>query len=138
MSWIPVTMRAAVHERAAGRCEYCLVSDEDVLIPHEPDHVVAGQHGGATSLENLALACFHCNRLKGPNLASVDPETRELAALFHPRTQRWADHFRLTGLLVIGLTPTGRATVFLLRLNAPERVRLREALQTVGRFPAPQ
>lgn len=135
MSWIPVTMRAAVRERASGRCEYCLVGDEDVLIPHEPDHVVAEQHGGATSLENLALACFHCNRLKGPNLASMDPDTHQLATLFQPRTQTWGEHFALSAALLVGLTPTGRATVFLLRLNAPDRVRLREALLAVGRYP---
>lgn len=138
MSWIPVTMRAAVRERAAGRCEYCLVSDEDVLIPHEPDHVVAEQHGGQTNLENLALACFHCNRSKGPNLASMDPDTRQLAALFQPRIQKWAAHFALSQAQLVGLTPTGRATVFLLRLNSLDRLRLREALLAVGRYPAPK
>jgi hypothetical protein len=138
MSWISATMRAAVRERAAGRCEYCLVSDSDVLIPHEPDHVVAEQHGGETSEQNLALACFHCNRFKGPNLASVDPETRQLAPLFHPRTQIWSEHFELNAAHILGRTPTGRATVFLLRLNAPDRLRLREALKAVRRFPIPQ
>lgn len=136
MSWIPVTLRASVRERAAGRCEYCLVSDEDVLIPHEPDHIVAEQHGGDTSLGNLALACFHCNRFKGPNLASMDPDTRQLAALYQPRTQDWSEHFQLSAGRIVGLTATGRATVFLLRLNAPDRLRLREALLAVGRYPA--
>jgi len=138
MSWIPVTMRAAVRERAAGRCEYCLVSDEDVLIPHEPDHVVAEQHGGETSEQNLAFACFHCNRFKGPNLASMDPDTRQLAQLFLPRAQVWSEHFALNAGRIVGLTPTGRATVFLLRLNSPARMRLREALMTAGRYPAPK
>lgn len=135
MSWLSATLRTAVRERAAGRCEYCLVGDEDVLLPHEPDHIVAEQHGGETAFDNLAFACFHCNRYKGPNLASLDPETRQLSSLFDPRTQSWTGHFLVSDGRIIGRTPTGRATVFLLRLNAPDRMRLREALQAVGRYP---
>lgn len=137
MSWISETLRVAVRERARGRCEYCLTHEDDVLIPHEPDHIVAEQHGGQTTAENLALACFHCNRRKGPNLASVDPATGEVVRLFQPRTTRWQEHFAVSGLLLIGLTPAGRATIGLLRLNSPERVALREALTAAGRFKPP-
>lgn len=49
------------------------------------DHIVARQHGGPTVLENLALACLHCNRHKGPNIAGTDPSTGEIVRLFHPR-----------------------------------------------------
>lgn len=137
MSWISETLRAAVRERAGGRCEYCLTHEDDVLIPHEPDHIVAEQHGGQTTAENLAFACFHCNRRKGPNLASVDPTTGEVVLLFQPRTMRWQEHFALSGPHFIGLTPTARATIGLLRLNSPERIALREALTAAGRFHPP-
>jgi len=137
MSWISDTLRTAVRERAGGRCEYCLTHEDDVLIPHEPDHVIAEQHGGQATLENLAFACFHCNRRKGPNLASVDPATGEVVRLFQPRTMRWQEHFAMDRLQFIGLTPAGRATIGLLRLNSPERIALREVLAAAGRFSPP-
>ena len=133
--WVPATLRAEVRRHAAGRCEFCLVHEDDVGAPHEPDHIIAEQHGGRTTVENLAFACYHCNRHKGTNLASIDPETAKPEFLFHPRRQKWADHFRIEGPLVIALTPTGRATVALLKFNEPERVESRRLLILAGRFP---
>jgi hypothetical protein len=130
---IPHALRLEVARRAGYRCEYCRLHADFALLPHEPDHIIATQHSGPTTLENLALACFDCNRLKGPNLASVDPETGQVVALFHPRQQRWDEHFRLEGARVVSLTPAGRATAILLRFNAQDRVRLREAAQMAGR-----
>ena len=43
---ISATLRQLVREHAADRCEYCLVRDEDVLLPHQPDHIIAEQRGG--------------------------------------------------------------------------------------------
>jgi 5-methylcytosine-specific restriction endonuclease McrA len=74
---VPERLRRQVQERAQGRCEYCLIHESDMYYPHEPDHVIAEKHGGATSLENLAWACFYCNRFKGSDLASVDPASRD-------------------------------------------------------------
>ena len=65
---IPPALRRQVRERAVGRCEYCRVHDSDVLLPHQPDHIIAEQHGGETTAANLALARVHCNRHKGPNI----------------------------------------------------------------------
>src|SRR5450631_1539400 len=65
----------------------------------------------ATVLDNLAMACFHCNRSKGPNIAGLDPASGELVRLFHPRTDIWTDHFRLDGTRLFGLTPVGRVTI---------------------------
>src|SRR3974390_1379235 len=73
---IPAALRIAVRERAHGRCEYCRMPETGFFFSHELDHSIATQHRGRTELENLALACFQCNRLKGPNIASVDPETK--------------------------------------------------------------
>jgi 5-methylcytosine-specific restriction endonuclease McrA len=61
--------------------------------PFQIDHIIARQHAGTSDEQNLALACIHCNRFKGPNIAGLDPETGELVRLFHPRTDKWADHF---------------------------------------------
>lgn len=132
---IPAALRRAVWQRAEGRCEYCLVCEQDILAPHEPDHIVAAQHGGPTRAENLALACYDCNRPKGPNLASVDPETGKSVFLFNPRRDRWAEHFRLDGSRIVPLTPAGRATAALLQFNTPNRLRLRLQLQRAGRYP---
>lgn len=117
--------RAIVYARACGYCEYCRVHEDSVFFPHEADHVIAEQHGGAAGLANLALACFHCNRFKGPNIASVDPVTKQIVPLFHPRQDRWTDHFRLDDSRIIPVTAVARATVFLLRVNDPDRVRAR-------------
>lgn len=134
MSQIPEPLLALVRRRAQGRCEYCLIPEVYVTL-HEPDHVIAVQHRGATSAENLALACFDCNRRKGPNLSSVDPETGQVVSLFHPRLDQWKAQFRLDGPWIIGLTAKGRATVELLQFNTPERRRVRQELQWAGRFP---
>ena len=131
---IPAPLRQQVWDRAVGACEYCRIRESEVLLPHEPDHVIAVQHGGTTTAENLALACSQCNRLKGPNIASVDPLTGATEGLFHPRRDRWEQNFEFVGVRLGALTPVGRATVALLRLNAPERLRLRAALIESGRL----
>ena len=131
---VSASLRGAVERRANARCEYCLIPQGAVMWPHEPDHIIAEQHGGRTELANLALACFHRNRRKGPNVASVDSETGQVVPLFNPRGHRWADHFRLEGPRISPLTQIGRVTVDLLRLNAPERLLVRQALLQAGRW----
>lgn len=81
---ISAALRLLVRERAAFCCEYCLIHEDDVFAPHEADHIVALQHGGATTADNLAWACFQCNHFKGTNLASVDPITGKSVFLFNP------------------------------------------------------
>ena len=133
---IPERLRRQVQERAHGRCEYCRIHESDMYYPHEPDHVIAEKHGGATSLENLAWSCFYCNRFKGSDLASIDPISRRVVTLFHPRTQRWHRHFRLNSALIEGMTASGRATVILLHLNDAERVAYRLGLMEIGHYPS--
>lgn len=130
MTYIPTTLRREVVERAGNRCEYCLLSAEVAFFPHEVDHVIAEKHGGATDIDNLALACWRCNRHKGSDLTSFDPQTRQLSPLFNPRTQAWTEHFAYEGERMIGLTPEGRTTVNLLRLNSEERLSERLSSET--------
>jgi hypothetical protein len=104
--------------------------------PFQIDHIIALQHGGTDAADNLALACIHCNRFKGPNIASVDPGTGEIIRLFHPRRDTWTDHFVWDGPELKALTAIGRATISLLLINGPEIVAVRKALQEEGVFEA--
>ncbi len=133
-SHIPASLRRLVAERAAYRCEYCGQPSAVALHPHEPDHIVPSQHGGTPDESNFALACFPCNRYKGPNAGSFDPITEELVPFFNPRTQRWDDHFAWNGARVEPRTAEARVTVRIFRLNDPERVAERERLMRAGLY----
>jgi len=119
---VPAEVRQLVFERASFRCEYCLLPLGAAFFPHEVDHVVAVKHGGPTDVGNLALACWRCNRHKGTDLGSFDPQTGEFSLLFNPRRQTWTDHFAFKSETLVGLTYEGRTTIFLLRLNSEERL----------------
>lgn len=117
-----------VRRRACDRCEYCLIPQAATLyFTFHIEHVIAKQHlAQPDDPAGLALACNRCNAYKGPNLTSIDPRTGDIVRLFNPRLDRWEDHFFLNGGRVVGLTPSGRATVRLLNMNAVNRVELRE------------
>ena len=134
-SHVPEPSRALVRRRAALRCEYCGIHEDDCFFSHEPDHVIAEKHGGITEAHNLALSCFECNRFKGTDIGSIDPETGILTPLFNPRRQIWEDHFRLEGGRIVPLSAEARVTERLLHLNAPSRIVERLMLQRVGRYP---
>ncbi len=126
----------AVRQRAGNRCEYCLATQSAYpTVTFPVDHVIARQHGGLTSLGNLALSCLHDNAHKGPNLSGIDPLTKKLTQLFHPRRHKWAKHFRWDGPYLVGLTAVGRTTIRVLAMNDPEAVAVREALLEEGQFP---
>jgi len=103
--------------------------------PHEIDHIIAEKHRGQSVLDNLALACFHCNNDKGPNIAGVDPTTGQVVKLYNPRHDRWAEHFAWRGPTLVGLTEVGRATVEVLEINLRHRVVHRQALIDESVFP---
>lgn len=83
-------------------------------------------------LDNLALACFHCNRHKGPNIAGWDADTKQLVRLFHPRNDSWRHHFVWQGAEVLGRTSVGRVTVQVLAMNADDLLLLRNELLEEG------
>ncbi len=124
-----------VWRRAGNACEYCRMPQAFYDTRHQVDHVIARQHGGPTAADNLALACFPCNNHKGPNIAGVDPRTGQVVPLFHPRRDRWSDHFRWRGPILAGRSPAGRATVRVLAINDPDAVAVRRALIAEGVFP---
>ena len=133
--YIPAALRRKVHERARSRCEYCLLSEEHAFFSHEPDHIIAEKHGGKTTEQNLALACFDCNRFKGSDIASIDLADNNLVPLFNPRNQDWGEHFAIKHGKIIPLTPVGRVTTRLLKFNLPERIEVRETLALFERYP---
>lgn len=98
------------------------------LFSHEIDHVIAKKHGGETDANNLAFTCWRCNRHKGSDLGSFDPQTGEFCFLFNPRTQKWSEHFAFDNLKIIGQTAIGRTTVRLLQLNSNKRLAERQRL----------
>lgn len=130
MTYISAALRRLVEERASYRCEYCLLPTSVAFFPHEVDHAIAKKHGGVTNADNLAFACWRCNRHKGTDLGSFDPQTGAFSFLFNPRTQQWEQHFLLENFLIVGLTPEGRTTASLLQLNSDERIAERQRLST--------
>ena len=113
---VPAALRRRVQERAAGCCEYCLLSEVDAYFSHEPDHIIADKHGGETTLENLAWSCFDCNRFKGSDIASKDPMTGTLVSLFNPRIDRWHEHFEVELAAVLQVSLDEDVNVPLARL----------------------
>jgi hypothetical protein len=51
-----------------------------------------------------------------------------MAPLFHPRNDRWSDHFVFHGPRIEGISMTGRATVRVLAMNDARRVEVRLAI----------
>ncbi|MGA9380947.1 MAG: HNH endonuclease signature motif containing protein [Phormidium sp.] len=127
-TYIPSALRQLVYDRAKGCCEYCLIPETASFAKHEIDHIIAEKHGGLTEAENLALSCTLCNKHKGSDLTSIDPETNQITPLYNPRRDRWLDHFQLSNAQFLPLTSMGRVTIRLLQLNHPDRVKERELL----------
>jgi hypothetical protein len=106
------TLRQLVWDRAGDTCEY--------------------KHHGPTSAENLALCCYNDNVHKGPNIAGIDPVTREVTRLFNPRADHWDDHFAWNGPQLVGRTPIGRSTIDVLNINLFDRLEHRRLLIKAG------
>ena len=126
-----------VRQRARFLCEYCHTSEQWQYVPFTVDHVLPVAKGGQTELENLALACFHCNRRKSDLVTAVDPQTNATVQLFHPQQDGWDQHFAWNedSSELVGLTETGRATIEVLKINRPQLVRVRKMWVTLGEHP---
>lgn len=121
MTYISRELRQRVADAAKHRCGYCQTQEAVIGMPLEIEHITPEVAGGTSDEENLWLACPRCNRYKGMQIGFIDEITGEQAPLFHPRQQRWSEHFawEQDGLYIVGLTPTGRATVTALQMNNP-------------------
>lgn len=130
-------LRQRIIGRADHRCEYCLLPDTWSAVPHHIDHILPLRHGGVSTEDNLAYACFECNLGKGANIGAFDPHSGQLTRLYHPRIDLWQTHFALDDGQIFGLDAIGRATAALLRFNQTLRVRQRRLLIAANRFSLP-
>lgn len=138
MSDIAESLRAAVTARAANRCEYCQLPAQWQVGRFPIDHVVPRSSGGRTELDNLALACPHCNAHKWAHTNGIDPISGALALLYNPRSDVWLDHFgwsTVAAFEIAGKTPIGRATANRLQMNRADVIVVRQLLGALGIFP---
>lgn len=133
--FISARLGRRVRRRARNVCEYCQLSQWTQEAIFHLDHVHPLADGGATTFDNLALACVSCSLKKAARICVTDPRTRELAPLFNPRKDRWSDHFRWTSSWrLAGRTATDRATIKALGMNRPAIVRIRRIWAAAGKF----
>jgi hypothetical protein len=100
------------------------------------DHVTPRSRGGATTLDNLALACVTCSLRKSARHRARDPRTGRLVPLYNPRIDDWTIHFAITARWRLsGRTPVGRATIEVLGMNRAAIVAIRQELARMDRYP---
>lgn len=137
MTYLAGAVRQRVRQRARDRCEYCLSHQDYVLGQLQVDHVTPVAKGGADTEDNLCLACELCNQYKWTRTHGLDPASGEHVALFNPRHDAWAEHFAWSedGIEIVGLTPCGRATIRVLRLNHALAITVRKNWVRAGWHP---
>lgn len=137
MTELPEAIRQRVRQRAGNRCEYCLSHQDYVMGRLQIDHVIPRAKGGSDTDDNLCLACELCNQYKWTKTQGLDPQSGETVVLFHPRQQKWHEHFTWSedGTEIIGLTAYGRATVVAFKLNNSIAVTVRHNWVRAGWHP---
>jgi hypothetical protein len=127
----------AVAERAGERCEYCHAPERVFNFAFEVEHILPRSAGGGDALDNLALACESCNLYKSDTTRGWDEEEGRDVPLYHPRRDRWEEHFSYdpeTGRLQ-GLTAVGRVTVARLKMNSAFQLRARQHWTQLRLYP---
>jgi hypothetical protein len=134
---ISAPVRQLFADRASQLCEYRQSQQRYSPDPYSAEHIVPRSLGGSSDPQNLAWSCLGCNGHKYTSAAAADPATGSEFPLFNPRSDRWSDHFAWSSDVahVVGISPTGRATVDKLQLNRPGVVELRRVLRSAGRHP---
>lgn len=133
---ITTRQREQIQEESGGCCEYCRVKQGNQFSKFQIDHIIPLKHGGTDATENLCFACFDCNSYKGPNVAALDPLTGNATKLYNPREQQWEKHFELLEEARInGLSPEGRATIEVLRINLEHRILQRQIAIKLDEYP---
>lgn len=133
------SLELLIKQRANFCCEYCLLPDSCEIKAFQIDHIIAEKHLGLTNPENLAYSCPSCNMFKDSNIAGFDPDRADQVpiALFHPRRDIWKEHFVIHGSYIQGISASGRATVFVLRINSENPLTIRHSLLDEGLYPPP-
>jgi hypothetical protein len=136
---IGAALRARVRAAATNRCGYGRTAQAYEPWPLAIDHILPRAHGGSDAEDNLWLACRACHLFTGQQTHGRDPLTGRRVRLFHPRRQRWRRHLQWSqdGVVILGRTATGRATVVALSVNNLVAVTVRRNGVTVGWHPPP-
>lgn len=128
--------KAFVRKRARYRCEYCRAPESVAGYAFHIEHIRPRNHGGNDNLSNYALSCMPCNRGKWDHLTGEDPQTNKQERLFHPRKDKWDEHFRVAKHVHIeGKTPIGRTTVERLKMNEPRQLEARGYWRELELYP---
>jgi len=135
--YISAELRRRLRQRFADCCAYCRTAENLTVVTFEIEHIVARSAGGNTEFENLRVSCPTCNRYKSDLSLGRDPLSHEEVALFHPQQQRWTEHFSWNpdATQIVGLTPTGRATIAALKMNRPQMIRARRMWVAMNEHP---
>jgi hypothetical protein len=130
-------VKRRVRAAAGDRCGYCLSPQRLVLGWLEIEHIIPRAKNGTDDEQNLWLACRLCNNYKSDQTEALDPESGAIVSLFDPRRQSWFEHFAWSpdGTHILGLIPTGRATVLALQLNNVIAVTVRREWVAAGWHP---
>ena len=131
------TLREVVAERARYCCEYCFSQVRFSPDPFSIEHIIPLAADGTNALENLALSCQGCNNHKYTSTMAIDPISGKKVILYNPRFDTWEKHFAWVDdyAIIVGLTPTGRASIEKLKLNREGVVNLRRALRVLNLHP---
>jgi hypothetical protein len=136
-AYIAVELQHRVRQHFGNCCAYCRTAENLTAVTFEFEHIVPRSDGGVSEFENLCLACPSCNRYKSDLTVASDPVTQEPAGLFHPQRHSWSEHFswNAEATEILGLTPTGRATIVVLRMNRPQMIRVRRMWVAMNEHP---
>ncbi|WP_310488808.1 HNH endonuclease signature motif containing protein [Chamaesiphon sp. VAR_69_metabat_338] len=137
MTEITAQQKELITQRARGYCEYCWSQVKYSPDPFSIEHIIPLSKGGTYDLDNLALACQGCNNRKYNHIEAIDPIDGNFVQLYHPRQQLRSEHFIWSDDFteLIGISPTGRATIVRLQLNREGVVNLRRVLNMVNLHP---
>lgn len=126
-----------MRRRAKFLCEYCHTDEHWQLVEFTIDHIIPLSAGGVTELENLALACFHCNRRKSDKQSIWDKQTNTEIIIYNPRLMKWSEHFiwSADGVRIIPQTEIGTITIKFLKLNRERILQIRYDDVLVNRHP---
>lgn len=136
-TYIPVELQRQIRSQFSNCCAYCQTAEALTVTTFELEHIQPLSADGKTTFENLCLACPSCNRHKAARQTAIDPDTNLEERLFHPYKQKWTDHFcwNNDSTEIIGLTPTGRATIRALKMNRDQLIRVRRMWVSLGEHP---
>jgi HNH endonuclease len=136
-AYISVEMQRQIRNQFANCCAYCRTAESLTVTTFEFEHIIPRSAGGETLIENLCLSCPSCNRYKAQRQKAPDLVTEEIVPLFHAQRQNWSEHFQWSedGTEIIGLTPIGRATISVLRMNRPQVTSVRRLWVKMGEHP---